>query len=87
MGYVFDSLEFTKDVDDLRILFVEDDHYLMPDAIHMLKMMSNKYRSKISATFYLFYLIIIIKDRKRRTANYSIVNRYFKFGSTYEPIQ
>lgn len=42
LGFVFDGLQYTRDIKDLKLLLIEDDHYLMPDAIHMIRQLSKK---------------------------------------------
>ena len=42
LGFVFDGLQYTRDIKDLKLLLIEDDHYLMPDSIHMIRQLSKK---------------------------------------------
>ncbi len=47
MSYVFEKLNATGELNDLQVLLLEEDHYLMPDAIHILRKLSEKILSDI----------------------------------------
>lgn len=47
LGFVFEELGAVREIDNLQILLLEEDHYLMPDAIHVLRKLSEKILSDI----------------------------------------
>lgn len=47
LGFVFEQLNVTKGMRNLQILLLEEDYYLMPDAIHVLRKLAQKQLSDI----------------------------------------
>lgn len=47
LGYVFEKVTDLKNIKDLQVLLLEEDYYLMPDAIHVLRKLSEKIKSDI----------------------------------------
>lgn len=47
LSFVFEKLEFVNRLKNLQILLLEEDHYLMPDAIHVLRKLSENILSDI----------------------------------------
>ena len=39
LSYVFERLNETKNLENLHVLLLEEDYYLMPDSIHVLRML------------------------------------------------
>jgi hypothetical protein len=42
LSYVFEMFNETKNIDNLHVLLLEEDYYLMPDSIHVLRKLSEK---------------------------------------------
>jgi len=42
ISYVFEELKVVGGLRDLQVLFLEEDHYVMPDAIQVLRKLSEK---------------------------------------------
>ena len=40
---MFETLKETKKIKNLQILLIEEDHFLVPDAIFMLRKLNEKY--------------------------------------------
>jgi alpha-1,6-mannosyl-glycoprotein beta-1,2-N-acetylglucosaminyltransferase len=40
LAYVFEKLNITKTLENLYVLLLEEDHYLMPDALHVLRQLT-----------------------------------------------
>lgn len=40
---MFETLKETKQIKNLQILLIEEDHFLVPDAIFMLRKLNEKY--------------------------------------------
>jgi len=47
LGFVFEKLAVVKEIENLQILLLEEDYYLMPDSIHVLRKLSEKILSDI----------------------------------------
>ena len=47
MAFVFEKLKVTKQLNNLQILLLEEDYYLFPDSIHVLRKLSEKILSDI----------------------------------------
>lgn len=47
ISYVFEKLNATSRLADMQVLLLEEDHFMMPDAIHVLRKLSTKILSEI----------------------------------------
>ena len=45
ISYVFEELKVVGGLRDLQVLFLEEDHFVMPDAIQVLRKLSEKYKA------------------------------------------
>ena len=45
ISYVFEELKVAGGLRDLQVLFLEEDHFVMPDAIQVLRKLSEKYKA------------------------------------------
>jgi hypothetical protein len=43
ISFIFDKLNETRLINNLHVLLLEEDHYLLPDSIHVLRKLSEKY--------------------------------------------
>lgn len=43
LAFMFETLKETKQIKNLQILLIEEDHFLVPDAIFMLRKLNEKY--------------------------------------------
>ena len=68
LGFVFERLAITRHVNDLSVLLLEEDHYMMTDGIHVLRQLFNKYmhtkcyyfRVSLKTCFVFTYLVFIL---------------------------
>lgn len=63
ISYVFERLKVTKNLENLQILLLEEDHYLMPDSIYMLRKLSEKILSDIDVVS-LAHIDKLVQDLK-----------------------
>ncbi len=46
ISYIFDELIYTKNIENLNVLLLEEDFFVFPDALHVLKILKNKVSNK-----------------------------------------
>lgn len=72
ISYVFEKLNATSQLDDMQVLLLEEDHFMMPDAIHVLRKLSAKILSEIDVVS-LAYLNKLVQN-----LNFDKLNKYAK---------
>ncbi|RMZ97683.1 alpha-1-6-mannosyl-glyco 2-beta-N-acetylglucosaminyltransferase [Brachionus plicatilis] len=72
LAFIFDRLNETKLLDNLHILMLEEDHYLLPDSIHVLHKLSEKILSDIDV------VSLAIFDRSKQNLEMNNLKKYAK---------
>ncbi len=44
LSFVFDEMNLFQTVKSLNVILLEEDQYLVPDALHVLKLLKQKYK-------------------------------------------
>jgi len=71
LSFVFEKLKFTKNLDDLQILLLEEDYFLMPDSIHVLRKLSEKILSDIDVVSLAYIEKLVQNLEFKKTKKYS----------------
>jgi hypothetical protein len=59
---MFETLKETNQIKNLQILLIEEDHFLVPDAIFMLRKLNEKYIAfRIGSFIYSKLLTVLIR--------------------------
>ena len=73
LSFVFEKLRETKNLDNLHVLLLEDDYYLMPDSIHVLRKLSEFILSDIDVVS-----LGIFEKRHKQSIEMDSLNVYSK---------
>lgn len=72
MAFVFEKLKVTKQLNNLQILLLEEDYYLFPDSIHVLRKLSEKILSDIDV------VSLAVFEKLKQNLNMKNFNKYSK---------
>ena len=73
LGYTFEQLNETRSLKNLHVLLLEEDHYLMPDSIHVLRKLSEKYELMFGNIF----------QHKQKIFNFGKIRDFLNFVKKY----
>lgn len=72
LGYTFEQLNETRDLNNLHVLLLEEDYFLFPDAIHTLRKLSERILSDIDV------VSLAVFEKNKQNLDMKNFNRYSK---------